>query len=240
MKKRTFVLVLITMLCILPLSTTADEWTIGSWDIWNHRAVNTSYAIGWNDTTSSLLFRLYPDIDPTYNIGLAIFEVFLPRNQSINYVSAYKDLDGQPILDMLKNYSIIPTQYDRQYQNGSGILEDAWYVNAYIYTFDNHSITNENKIHFDLYRIWNDTTNSPKYWQPLPASQSSFVESGDHILAEDSSVICKFVPNGNDTITDTSEPITTPTDGTIQPIMALLIGTICIAVIVVLIARKLR
>jgi len=237
MKKKIIILTLVTLLAS-PSFVMANEWTIGSWDIWSHRAVNTSYAIGWNDNTSSLLFRLYPDIDPICNEGLALFEVFLPRNQSIDYVSAYKELEEQPILDMLKNYTIIATEYDRQYQNGTGALSDAWYVNAYIYTLDDHSITNENKTYFDLHRIWNDTTNSPKYWQPLPAFGVSNTFTSAQYSSD--SVICKLNPDDDiiDTITDTTTDTIPSTNNIfVLAVLCICFGTI-IAIPILVITKK--
>lgn len=197
MKKKLLVLSLM-MLFAIPLSVMADEWTVGSWDIWNHRAVNASYQLGWNDTAGSLLFRLYPDANPPYSQGLVLFEIFLPREKIVNHVSAYKELKDEPILDMLKNYSIIATQFDRQYQNGSGTHEDAWYVNAYIYVWENHTTRNENASYFALHRIWNDTTNSPKYWQPLPQSMPQDSSKFALARASSGSVICKYAFGGID------------------------------------------
>jgi hypothetical protein len=203
-KGLTFILVL--MFCMIPTSVRADEWTVGSWNIWHFGAHNVSFAIGWNETDGALLFKLYEEPDRPHNKGLALVEAIVPHNKTIDHISAYKQLPDGILLNMLKNYSIFSITFDR----GTGIEEDAWYANAYVYLWENHSIVDESAAYFNTYRIYIpgvSTTINQSVFTTLSSAPSKVS------LAQDTfpSAICKVF---EDTTTSTT---TVASSSTIDP-----------------------
>ena len=156
---------------IAPVPIMADEWTIGNWNIWAVGAHNVTYAIGFNDTTNTLLFKMWEESDRPYNKGLALLEAVVAQDKTPAAVRSWA-VKNESLIDMLKNYTIKHIQYDR----GTGTPENAWYVCAYVYLWANHSIVNENTDWFDDYRIYHPQSYEPQSYESRSTGGTIFTE----------------------------------------------------------------
>lgn len=212
-RKNLIPLILAMMILSMPIASSAQILAA------NVFASRTSLGMlvmdeSYNETTEvySIVFGQAPPDSPSYrpwNIGLGFVEVVFSRFTYPKGLEAYIEIDGEPLIDMLINFTI--QNYQHEWPNGT--KEQAKYVSAFVYLFSNHSITNESTI-------------TPMF-QP-----SSYFYDSSHILADDSQTVLAGSEIERVKLTcSIGNPLT--------PVLILVIGGgIAVVVIVVLVLYK--
>ena len=139
--KLVALLVVATML-MLPATVNAQtDWVARNIYAFNQN-IGYGMSIDYNTTTNELRVLLVNNGMATENIGLAILEVVFGVKSIPNKIDAYLVIDNETVpkyQNQLINWSISPVTWT--FPNETEV--PAYYAYAYIYLFENKSITNE-------------------------------------------------------------------------------------------------
>lgn len=140
-KKKVALLVALTVL-IMPMTASA-QWSVGGVNVY---AIHQSLGLGlsgidYNETTHIYRARMhYVPNRTSINIGLGILEAIFAINSLPGGFKAYMIINDESleVQDQLVNFSIRAVQWEHY----NGTITDAYYAYAYLYLFENRSVTN--------------------------------------------------------------------------------------------------